>query len=80
MAVRCALRHNREVMNVFSGHYGMDLHLVDASEHFLKHLDWITDPEKKRKIIGREFIRIFEEKAKELGRARYLAQGTLYPD
>ena len=76
------LRRNeaREVMDVFQGYYGMDLHLVDASEHFLKHLDGVTDPEKKRKIIGREFIRIFEEKAKELGRAKYLAQGTLYPD
>jgi len=70
----------REVMEVFQGYYGMDLHLVDASEHFLNHLDGVTDPEEKRKIIGREFIRIFEEKAKEFGRARYLAQGTLYPD
>ena len=70
----------REVMEVFQGYYGIDLHLVDASEHFLNHLKGVTDPEKKRKIIGNEFIRIFEEKARELGRAKYLAQGTLYPD
>jgi len=49
------LRRNeaREVMDVFQGYYGMDLHLVDASEHFLKHLDGVTDPEKKRKILRR---------------------------
>ncbi|MGD9041945.1 MAG: glutamine-hydrolyzing GMP synthase, partial [Desulfobacteraceae bacterium] len=45
-----------------------------------KHLKGVTDPEEKRKIIGREFIAIFEKKAKELGQAKYLAQGTLYPD
>ncbi len=70
----------QEVMNIFQGHYAMDLHLVDASEHFLNALRGITDPEEKRKIIGKEFIVVFENKAKELGKARYLAQGTLYPD
>jgi GMP synthase (glutamine-hydrolysing) len=70
----------REVMELFQQHYGMDLHLVDASDHFLAHLKGIVDPEQKRKIIGREFIAIFETKARELGDARYLAQGTLYPD
>ncbi len=70
----------REVMDLFQGHYGIDLHLVDSSEHFLKCLEGVTDPEEKRKIIGREFIAVFEEKAKELGSAKYLAQGTLYPD
>ena len=58
----------------------MDIHLVDASDHFLNCLEGVTDPEKKRKIIGNEFIAIFEKKAKELGEVRYLAQGTLYPD
>jgi GMP synthase (glutamine-hydrolysing) len=67
-------------MELFLQHYGMDLHLVDASDHFLNHLKGIVDPEEKRKIIGREFIAIFETKARELGEARYLAQGTLYPD
>ncbi len=69
-----------EVIEIFKGHYGMDLHLVDASEHFLNCLAGVTDPEEKRKIIGREFIKIFEKKAKELGKVKYLAQGTLYPD
>jgi len=71
---------SREVMELFEEHYRMDIHLVDASEHFLRHLQGVTNPEQKRKIIGREFIGVFERKAKELGRARYLAQGTLYPD
>ena len=70
----------QEVMELFQAHYHMDMYLVDASDHFLKHLKGITDPEEKRKIIGREFIAIFEKKAKELGKAKYLAQGTLYPD
>ncbi len=70
----------RKVMEIFQEHYGMELHLVDASEHFLKCLEGVTDPEEKRKIIGREFIAVFEKKSGELGRARYLAQGTLYPD
>ena len=76
------LRKNeaRDVMEMFQAHYGLDLHLVDASEHFLQRLDGVTDPEEKRKIIGREFIHIFENKAGELGKATYLAQGTLYPD
>ena len=70
----------QEVMELFQEHYHMDMHLVDASDHFLKHLKGVTDPEEKRKIIGREFIAVFEKKAKALGKARYLAQGTLYPD
>jgi GMP synthase (glutamine-hydrolysing) len=70
----------REVMEIFRENYGMDFHLVDASDHFLGCLKGITDPEEKRKIIGREFIAVFERKAKELGDAKYLAQGTLYPD
>jgi GMP synthase (glutamine-hydrolysing) len=71
---------SEEVMELFQEHYHMDIHLVDATDHFLGHLKDVTDPEKKRKVIGREFITIFEKKAKELGEARYLAQGTLYPD
>lgn len=70
----------QKVIEVFSAHYGMDLHLVDASEQFLTHLKGVTDPEEKRKIIGREFIGVFERKARELSDAEYLAQGTLYPD
>ena len=71
---------SREVMDLFQKHYRMDVHLVDAAEHFIKHLKGVTDPEEKRKIIGREFITIFEREAKELGKTKYLAQGTLYPD
>jgi GMP synthase (glutamine-hydrolysing) len=69
-----------EVMELFQELYHMDIHLVDASEHFLHCLKGVADPEEKRKIIGREFISVFEKKAKELGKAKYLAQGTLYPD
>src|SRR4030042_812675 len=71
---------SREVMDLFQDHYRIKIHLVDAAELFLKKLRRVTEPEKKRKIIGREFISVFERKAKELGKARYLAQGTLYPD
>lgn len=69
-----------KVMEVFREYYGMDLHLVDASECFLSRLKGVTDPEEKRKIIGGEFVSVFEKKARELGKAKYLAQGTLYPD
>jgi GMP synthase (glutamine-hydrolysing) len=71
---------SKEVMELFQGYYRMDIHLVDASQDFLKDLVGVTDPEEKRKLIGRRFISVFEEKAKKLGKARYLAQGTLYPD
>ena len=70
----------QEVMGLFQDYQQMDIHMVDASEHFLKYLKEITDPEEKRKIIGREFISVFEKKAGELGEIKYLAQGTLYPD
>jgi len=53
---------------------------VDASAYFLKKLKGVTDPEQKRKVIGREFITVFEKKARDLGKAKFLAQGTLYPD
>jgi GMP synthase (glutamine-hydrolysing) len=69
-----------EVMELFQELYHVDIHRVDASEYFLRKLKGVVDPEQKRKIIGREFITVFEKKAKELGEARYLAQGTLYPD
>jgi GMP synthase (glutamine-hydrolysing) len=69
-----------EVSRTFKEYYGMDFHRVDASEVFLVNLRGVVDPEEKRKIIGREFIRVFEQKARELGHVKYLAQGTLYPD
>lgn len=61
---------------------GKDLHFirVNAEKRFLTALDGVTDPEKKRKIIGTEFVRVFEEEAKKLGKVKFLAQGTIYPD
>jgi len=61
-------------------HFHMNIDCVDASERFLNKLKGITDPEKKRKIIGNEFIRVFEEEAKKMQGVEFLAQGTLYPD
>jgi GMP synthase (glutamine-hydrolysing) len=58
----------------------LQLTVVDARERFLAKLDGVTDPERKRKIIGEEFIRVFEEEAKKHGPVEFLAQGTLYPD
>lgn len=70
----------KTVVETFRGKYRMNLIAVDAEKRFMKELAGVTDPERKRKIIGREFIRIFEERAKKAGQAEYLAQGTLYPD
>ena len=64
---------------IFSKH-DLDFIRVNAADRFLGKLKGITDPEQKRKIIGEEFIRIFEEEAKKLGRIPFLAQGTIYPD
>ena len=69
-----------QVVSLFKEHYDMNLIAVDASEEFLKLLMGVSDPEKKRKIIGGTFIDIFEREAKKIGGAKYLAQGTLYPD
>ena len=54
--------------------------IVDASERFLRGLEGVKDPERKRKIIGNEFIAVFEEEAKKIGPVDFLVQGTLYPD
>ena len=59
---------------------GMNFIRVDASERFLKKLEGVSDPERKRKIIGEEFIRVFEEEAKKIGAVDFLVQGTIYPD
>ncbi|MFH1288418.1 MAG: glutamine-hydrolyzing GMP synthase [bacterium] len=76
------LRKNEaeKVINTFRGHFQINLNYVDAGKRFLKKLKGVVDPEKKRKIIGNEFIRVFEEEAKRLGKIDFLAQGTLYPD
>jgi len=69
-----------EVVDLFRGHYNIALVHRDASDVFLGKLEGVDDPEKKRKIIGGTFIDIFEEEAKKVGGADFLAQGTLYPD
>jgi GMP synthase (glutamine-hydrolysing) len=69
-----------QVGEVFSARMGSGFRSVDASERFLSKLEGVADPETKRKIIGEEFIRVFEEEARGLGEVRYLVQGTLYPD
>jgi GMP synthase (glutamine-hydrolysing) len=66
--------------NTFRLNLGMNIVYVDASERFLNRLKGITDPERKRRLIGEEFILVFEEEAKKIGKVDFLAQGTLYPD
>jgi len=66
--------------NTFRLNLGMNIILAESAERFLKKLKGVIDPEAKRKIIGEEFIRIFEEEARKIGKVDFLAQGTLYPD
>ena len=70
----------KEVVGLFRDHYNIPLVHVDASEQFLSALAGISDPETKRKTIGKHFIDVFEAEAKKIGGAQFLAQGTLYPD
>jgi GMP synthase (glutamine-hydrolysing) len=69
-----------QVMEMFAGEFKMNVVKIDARERFLTRLEGVTDPERKRKIIGEEFIRVFEEESKKLGHFDFLAQGTLYTD
>jgi len=69
-----------QVVETFRGHFQVPLVHVEASERFLARLAGVHDPEEKRRRIGEEFIRVFEEEARRLGRIRFLVQGTLYPD
>ncbi|HHY29187.1 MAG TPA: glutamine-hydrolyzing GMP synthase [Syntrophaceticus sp.] len=69
-----------QVTQLLQEHLGMKTILVDARERFLAKLAGVVDPEKKRKIIGHEFIRVFEEEAAHLGEFEFLLQGTIYPD
>ncbi|MEZ4528624.1 MAG: glutamine-hydrolyzing GMP synthase [Desulfobacterales bacterium] len=64
----------------FAQHLNINIRFVDASRHFLRELTGVTDPEQKRKIIGRVFMEVFEAEAQQVGDAQFLAQGTLYPD
>jgi len=70
----------KQVIETFRNQFHINLIAVDASERFLEKLDGITEPERKRKIIGNEFIRVFEEESRKLGEIDFLVQGTLYPD
>lgn len=76
------LRKNEgdEVEEIFTQNYDLNFIRVNAKERFLNKLSDVTDPEKKRKIIGEEFIRVFEQEAKKIGSVDFLVQGTIYPD
>jgi GMP synthase (glutamine-hydrolysing) len=76
------LRRNEQelVKATFQGHFGMQLRIADARRRFLTGLAGVTDPQEKRRIIGREFIEVFKEQAADIRGARFLAQGTIYPD
>ena len=76
------LRKNEceHVVSTFRNHFHMDLRVVDWSRQFLDELAGVTDPQQKRKIIGSEFIKAFESQATKIPKAKFLAQGTLYPD
>jgi len=74
------LGEGAKVVSLFKGHYNIPLIHIDASEKFLSALVGVSDPEVKRKTIGRLFVDVFEAEAKKIGGAEFLAQGTLYPD
>ena len=74
------LNEAEQVMQTFSDNMGVNVIRVDAEQRFLKKLTGVEDPEEKRKIIGREFIAVFEEEGKKLKNEKWLAQGTIYPD
>ncbi|MEE0111140.1 MAG: glutamine-hydrolyzing GMP synthase [Oscillospiraceae bacterium] len=68
------------VESIFRGQFGMNLIRANVQDRFLEKLSGVTEPERKRKIIGEEFIRVFEEEARKLGKVEVLVQGTIYPD
>ncbi len=74
------LNEGEMVMQMFARNLGVKVIHVDATEQFMGHLKGVTDPEAKRKIIGREFVEVFQAEAKKLPNAKWLAQGTIYPD
>jgi len=74
------LHEGEQVMQTFADHLGVKVVHVDASDVFLGHLAGVTDPEQKRKIIGREFVEVFQQESTKLPQAKWLAQGTIYPD
>ena len=74
------LNEAKEIKKVFKGKFGINLIQIDAEKRFLDKAKGVTDPEQKRKIIGGEFVRVFEEEAKKLGKIEFLGQGPIYPD
>ena len=74
------LNEGQQVMDMFGDHFGLNIIKVDAEDRFLARLEGEADPEKKRKIIGNEFVAVFDEEASKLSNAKWLAQGTIYPD
>jgi GMP synthase (glutamine-hydrolysing) len=74
------LNEGQQVMNTFAAHMGIRVIKVDAEDQFLNALSGVSDPEQKRKIIGKAFIDVFEDQAAKLQNAQWLAQGTIYPD
>jgi len=74
------MNERENVISTFGDHFHLDLRVVDWSTQFLKGLEGVTNPQKKRKIIGAEFIEAFKSEAKKIPNAKFLAQGTLYPD
>lgn len=71
---------SRKVVDLFEKHYKINLRYINASEIFLKRLEKVIDPEKKRKIIGKTFIDVFDKEARKIKNVKFLVQGTLYPD
>ena len=74
------LNEAEQVMETFARNLGVRVIHVDAADQFMNHLAGVSDPEQKRKIIGREFVEVFQQEAAKLPKARWLAQGTIYPD
>ena len=74
------LNEAKQVMQTFSENLGVRVIHVDAGAEFMKHLSGVVDPEQKRKIIGREFVEVFQREASRLPNVKWLAQGTIYPD
>ena len=74
------LNEATQVMETFAKNLGVKVIHVDASAEFMKHLKGVSDPEQKRKIIGREFVEVFQRESAKLAQAKWLAQGTIYPD
>ena len=74
------LNEGAQVMDTFARNLGVKVIHVDAANQFMGHLTGVTDPEQKRKIIGREFVEVFQAEAQKLPNAKWLAQGTIYPD